>query len=191
MTVTWERMHFAFSPPFIPRFFFPFLVLDSAPADEGGSVATIQHLSNKKVTRAHVKDLKRCSLDHYTNIDEALPLAALDSFEYLVERILNHRPAGKRKQAGKRPRPKRDYEFEVLWSGLPLEEGENPSWESWSNQSLRTCEAYKTYCSQPEVSAALGSDFYAGEAEDAEPAPNADSTRLRKQQRPSQACSRQ
>jgi hypothetical protein len=182
-----ERRHDKLSAPWAG----PFLVLDSAPADDGGNVATIQHLSNKRVTRAHVKDLKRCSLDHYSNIDEALPLAALDSFEYLVERILNHRPAGKRKQAGKRPRPKRDYEFEVLWSGLPLEEGENPSWESWSNQSLRTCEAYKTYCSQPEVSAVLGSDFYAGEADDAEPALNANPTQQRKRQRPNQARSRQ
>jgi hypothetical protein len=109
--------------------------------------------------------LKRCSLDHYSSIDEALPLAALDSFEYLVERILSLRPGGKRKQHGKRPRPKAEYEFEVLWAGLPLEEGENPSWESWSNTSLRSCEAYRIYCKSPEVAAVLGDDFYAGEAD--------------------------
>jgi transposase InsO family protein len=156
-----ERRHDKLNAPWAG----PFLILDSAPSDDGSNVATIQHLSSKRVTRAHVKDLKRCSLDHYSSIDEALPLAALDSFEYLVERILSHRPGGKRKQHGKRPRPKAEYEFEVLWAGLPLEEGENPSWESWSNTSLRSCEAYRTYCKSPEVAAVLGDDFYAGEAD--------------------------
>jgi hypothetical protein len=54
----------------------------------------------------------------------------------------------------------------VLWAGLPLEEGENPSWESWSNTSLRSCEAYRNYCQSPEVVAKLGADFYAGEADE-------------------------
>jgi hypothetical protein len=109
--------------------------------------------------------LKRCSLDHYEQIDDALPIAALDNFEYSVERILQHRPAGKRKAGKGKVRAKKDYEFEVLWADLPLQEGENPSWEPWENTSLRSCEAYKTYCRQPEVQEELGAYFYAGEAE--------------------------
>ena len=53
----------------------------------------------------------------------------------------------------------------MLWADLPLEDGENPSWEPWTNTSLRSCEAYKTYCNLPEVVAELGAGFYAGEAE--------------------------
>ena len=53
----------------------------------------------------------------------------------------------------------------MLWADLPLEDGENPSWEPWTNTSLRSCEAYKTYCKLPEVVVELGADFYAGEAE--------------------------
>jgi hypothetical protein len=135
--------------------------------------------------------LKRCSLDHYPSIDEALPLAALDSFEYMVERILSHRPGGSRKQHGKRLRPKAEYEFEVLWAGLPLEEGENPSWESWSNTSLRSCEAYRSYCQSPEVVATLGADFYAGEADQDQDDANESAGLPRKRQRRNQPRARQ
>jgi hypothetical protein len=134
-------------------------------------VVLLQHLASKMITRAHVSTLKRCSLAHFDDINEALPLAALDNFEYRVDKILRHRPCGKRQIKGKRPRAKGEYEFEVLWHGLPLAEGENPSWESWSNTSLRSCEAYKAYCQLPEVIEELGPNFYAGEADiDCEPA---------------------
>ena len=163
-----ERKHHKLSAPWAG----PYIVLEALDSDEGGNVALVQHLSNKKITRVNVNDLKRCSLDHFASIDEALPLAALDNFEYAVERILQHRPSGKRKQSGQRARPKSDYEFEVLWAHLPLEEDSNPSWEPWSNGSLRSCEAYRTYLQQPEVVTTLGNDFYAGEADaelDADP----------------------
>ena len=143
----------------------PYLILDRPEQDEGTNVVLVQHLATKAVSRVHVRDLKRCSLDHYDQVDDALPVAALDNFEYCVERILQHRPAGKRKAGKARARAKKDYEFEVLWADLPLEDGENPSWEPWQNSSLRSCEAYRAYCSLPEVVEELGADFYAGEAE--------------------------
>jgi hypothetical protein len=40
---------------------------------------------------------------------------------------------------------------------------ENPSWEPWSNSSLRSCEAYEAYCARPEVMAQLGADFCVAE----------------------------
>jgi hypothetical protein len=163
-----ERKHHKLSAPWAG----PYVVLETLDSDEGGNVALVQHLSNKKITRVSINDLKRCSLDHFTSIDEALPLAALDNFEYAVERILQHRPTGSRKRPNQRARPKKEYEFEVLWAHLPLEEDSNPSWEPWGNVSLRSCEAYRTYLQQPEVVAALGNDFYTGEADaelDAEP----------------------
>ena len=143
----------------------PYLIVDRPEEDEGTNVVWVQHLATKVLSRVHVRDLKRCSLDHYARIEDALPIAALDNFEYSVERILQHRPAGKRKAGKGKTRAKKDYEFEVLWADLPLEDGENPSWEPWTNSSLRSCEAYKAYCNLPEVVAELGVDFYAGEAE--------------------------
>ena len=154
------RRHHKLSAPWAG----PYLVLDSPASDDGTNVVLVQHLATKDVTRVHVNDIKRCSLDHFASIDEALPLAALDNFEYRVERVLQHRPAGKRKLPGKRARAKSEYEFEVLWADLPLEEDSNPSWEPWSNGSLRSCEAYEKYCRLPEVVDELGGDFYAGEA---------------------------
>ena len=155
------RRHHKLSAPWAG----PYLIVDRPEEDEGTNVVLVQHLATKVLSRVHVRDLKRCSLDHYEQIDDALPIAALDNFEYSVERILQHRPAGKRKAGKGKVRAKKDYEFEVLWADLPLQEGENPSWEPWENASLRSCEAYKTYCRQPEVQEELGADFYAGEAE--------------------------
>jgi hypothetical protein len=139
--------------------------VECEPDDEGTNVVLVQHLATKVLSRVHARDLKPCSLDHFDNINEALEIAALDNFEYVVERILQHRPCGKRKQPGKRARPKGNYEFEVLWANLPLEEGENPSWEPWSNSSLRSCEPFKQYCRQPEVLSELGADFGDGDEE--------------------------
>jgi transposase InsO family protein len=157
------RRHHKLSAPWAG----PYLALDRPEQDEGTNVVLVQHLATKVVSRVHVRDLKRCSLDLYDRVDDALPIAALDNFEYCVERILQHRPAGKRKAGKARARAKKDYEFEVLWADLPLEDGVNPSWEPWDNSSLRSCEAYRTYCLLPEVVDELGADFYAGEAEPA------------------------
>ena len=155
------RKHHKLSAPWAG----PYLVVECEPDDEGTNVVLVQHLATKVLSRVHARDLKTCSLDHFDNINEALEIAALDNFEYVVERILQHRPCGKRKQPGKRARPKGDYEFEVLWANLPLEEGENPSWEPWSNSSLRSCEPFKQYCRQPEVLSELGADFGDGDEE--------------------------
>ena len=115
-----------------------------------------------------MSDLQICNMSHFRgNKEEAAKFAERDDWTYTVDRILRHRPSGVRRR-----RPKRDYEFEVLWAHLPLEEDSNPSWEPWSNTSLRSCEAYSTYLQQPDVVAALGNDFYAGEADaelDADP----------------------
>ena len=144
----------------------PYLIADRPEQDQGTNVVLVQHLATKAVTRVHVRDIKRCSLDHFDKVDDALPVAALDNFEYSVQRILSHRPVGKRKNGRGRARAKREYEFEVLWADLPLAEGDNPSWEPWTNGSLRCCDAYAKYCRQPEVVAELGDDFCAGDVSD-------------------------
>jgi hypothetical protein len=94
-----------------------------------------------------------------SDVDDWLPLAAQDNFEYVIKEVLAHRPAT-RVLAGRKRRPKSDFEFQVLWADLP--EGEdNPTWEPWSNQSLRESEPYTKYLARPEVREALGADFAA------------------------------
>ena len=104
--------------------------------------------------------LKRCDLSHLRSIEEAIPVAAKDSFEYVIGEILAHRPLGPRKPPGGRLRPKKDYDFQVLWRDFPLGD-DNPTWEPWENASLRSSEPFKEYCARPDLEEQLGADFAA------------------------------
>ena len=135
------------------RWLGPYLVV-SEPV---GQRVTLQHLSSKRVSDFALNMCKRCDMSLMSDVDDWLPLAAADHFEYLVEAVEQHRPAQRRLPNG-RLRPKSDFEFLVRWEGLPIDD-ENPSWEPWSNASLRSTDAFSAYLSRPEVSAALGADF--------------------------------
>ena len=52
------------------------------------------------------------------------------------------------------------YQFQVLWRGIDRSE-DNPSWEPWANESLRTSEPFVQYCQRTDVRADLGADFVA------------------------------
>ena len=92
--------------------------------------------------------------------------AALDNFEYSVAEVVDHRPKQRRTGRG-RKLPKKDFEFLVRWADLPEDES-NPSWEPWTNTSLRTCAPFEQYCSRPDVVAQLGADFCVAEAGEGE-----------------------
>jgi hypothetical protein len=113
-----------------------------------------------------------------SDTNEWLSLAAADHFEYLVESIEEHRPA-QRRLANGRLRPKSDFEFLVRWEGLPIDD-ENPSWEPWTNASLRTTDAFTTYLAKPEVATALGSDFAASKSQDVDEASGKDVRKRRR-----------
>jgi hypothetical protein len=137
----------------------PYQVVGHARDDPLGPIFTCQHLSSKKITEFHVSMLKRCNLDALESPEDAIPYAAMDSWEWEVEKVTAHSPAGPRKVRGKKLRPKKDYEFEVWWKGCPPGE-DNPTMESWEqNVSLRTCQPYLDYLAKPEVQAELGTDF--------------------------------
>ena len=90
-------------------------------------------------------------------VDDWLPLAAQDNFEYVVDEVVAHRPAT-RSSAGRKRRPKSEFEFLVRWADLP--EGEdNPTWEPWSNQSMRESAPFAAYLAQSDVQEARGADF--------------------------------
>ena len=133
----------------------PYLVVD---APEGQKVL-LQHLSSRTVGAFQLDMCKRCNMELVANVDDWLPLAAQDNFEYVVDEVVAHRPAT-RSAAGRKRRPKSDFEFLVRWADLP-EGDQNPTWEPWTNQSLRESAPYAAYLSRPEVRDALGADFLA------------------------------
>jgi len=135
----------------------PYLVVDFPNNDPNSSTVTLQHISSKAVGVYHTNMLKYCDMSLMTNVDDALPYAAKDNFEYEIDTILEHKPAGPRRQGGVL-QPKHSYEFRCLWKDLPLDE-DNPSWEPWANESMRTCEAYQHYVKQPHIVAELGLNF--------------------------------
>jgi hypothetical protein len=135
----------------------PYLVV---AAPEGQKVL-LQHLTSKSVGEFSLSMLKRCDLSLVSDMGDWVPLAAQDNFEYVVEAVIAHRPPA-RSAGGRKKRPKSDFEFLVRWADLPEDEL-NPSWEPWSNSSLRSCEAYEAYCADPDVMAQLGADFCVAE----------------------------
>jgi transposase InsO family protein len=137
------------------RWMGPYLVV-SEPV---GQKVILQHLSSRRVSEFALNMCKRCDMSLMSDVDDWLPLAAQDNFEYVMKEVVAHRPAT-RAQPGRKKRPKSDFEFLVRWADLP-EGDENPTWEPWQNQSLRESEPYAAYLSRPEVSAALGADFLA------------------------------
>ena len=141
-----------------PRWAGPYLVIGFKDNDPDHLMVELQHVATKKVGFFHLNMLKHCDMTLLKNVEDALPYASKDSFEYEIEEIMSHRPTGPRKTADGKLRNKRDYEFRCLWKDLPLGL-DNPSWEPYTNDSIRTCEAYKIYVAQPHVIASLGANF--------------------------------
>jgi hypothetical protein len=102
----------------------PWLVLDRRDNDPAGVLVTCEHLASKVVRDFHINMLKQFNLNLLDDIADATPIAALDSWEYEVEEVLEHRGGRKGKTS---------WEFLVLWKDLPRsEEAQNPSWEPYS-----------------------------------------------------------
>jgi len=135
----------------------PYLVIDFADNDPMRSLVTLQHIATKKVGHFHKNMLKYCDMSMLKTVEDALPYAAKDNFEYEIETILLHTPAGPRRTK-EGLRNKGLYEFHCLWKDIPLGP-DNPSWEPWTNESMRSCEAYREYIDQPHIKAELGANF--------------------------------
>lgn len=151
-----ERPHKKDSAPWAG----PYEVLEQPDNDPLAPSVFAQHIATKVTGKFAVSMLKRCDLSHLRSIEEAIPVAAKDSFEYVIGEILAHRPLGPRKPPGGRLRPKKDYDFQVLWRDFPLGD-DNPTWEPWENASLRSSEPFKEYCARPGLAEQLGADFAA------------------------------
>lgn len=140
-----------------PRWSGPYLVVSFPDNDPSRLKVTLQHLSTKVVGDFHTNMLKFCDMSLMQQVEDAIPYAAKDCFEYEVEAVMQHTPAGPRRTADGL-RSKSDYEFRVLWKDIPLGP-DNPSWEPYTNESFRQTVAYQDYIKRPEVAAALGDKF--------------------------------
>ena len=144
-----ERPHTKINSPWSG----PWQVIEQQDNDPTHPMMLLQHIASKKIDKFNASMCKRCNLDLLSSVDEAIPAAAADNFEYVIEAILDHRPRGERKRKSKSA-----YEFLVLWQGLERNE-DNPSWEPYDNESLRASEPMEKYCARSEVMAELGKDF--------------------------------
>jgi hypothetical protein len=143
-----ERPHSKINSPWSG----PWLVLDKEDNDSTHPIVTLQHIANKKIDRFNASMCKRCNLDLFDKVEDAIKYAACDNFEYEIEAILDHEPKGKRQR-----KAKSTYSFQVLWKGERSED--NPSWEPYTNESLRTSQPFVDYCRRSDVLADLGADF--------------------------------
>jgi hypothetical protein len=144
-----ERPHSKINSPWSG----PWQVIEHQDNDAAHPIVLLQHIASKKIDRFNTSMCKRCNLDLFKTLEEAMPIAAADNFEYVVEAVLDHRPRGERKR-----RSKNTYEFQVLWQGLERSE-DNPSWEPYANESLLASEPMERYCAKTDVIAELGRDF--------------------------------
>ena len=101
------------------------------------------------------------NLDLLDSEEDLAAVAERDDWDYSLDCILEHRPAGPRKR-----RAKSSYEFLVLYKYLDrsTEPGqENPCWQPY--RAVAHTEALQRYCERAEVISQLGSNFYSAEAE--------------------------
>jgi hypothetical protein len=126
----------------LPRWLGPKLVLARQDNDPSHPKLVLFDLVSSKTTQASIDDCRLFQtgwFDEPTMLQDLNRLAAFDKAEYEVESILEHRPAGPKRQAKVKPS---DYWFKVKWAGFSEEEN---SWEPYSElKNLLPLEEYLT-----------------------------------------------
>jgi len=106
----------------------PFLVMKRRDNDPSHPVLDLMNLTDMKVKEAAAGDCRIFNTSWFeedTIIPELTKIAAADLDEYVVEKILDHRPSG-----DIRTQPLSKYLFLVKWEGF-----EEPTWEPYSGVS--------------------------------------------------------
>jgi hypothetical protein len=121
----------------------PFLVMDRRNNDPSFPVLDLMNLTDMRVKTASIEDCRIFNTNWFNEanlIPELTKLAAIDENEYVVEKIISHKPTGKR---GKLPLSK--VYFEVKWQDF-----ENTTWEPYSG--LKNLEPLELYAkNHPEL----------------------------------------
>ena len=119
-----------------PRWLGPFLVVERRNNDPTHPVLDIMNLTDMKVKEASIEDCRAFNTSWFEEenlLPELVKLAATDQNEYVVERIVSHKPVGE-----KRTMPLSKYLFEVKWQDF-----EETSWEPYAGlKNLEPMEAY-------------------------------------------------
>ena len=92
----------------------PWLVLDRIDNDPAGVIVQAEHLASKVVRSFHMNMLKMFDISLLDDVADAAPIAALDSWEYEVAEVLEHRTVGGRGKAASTRRLRRKSEAETL-----------------------------------------------------------------------------
>jgi hypothetical protein len=106
----------------------PFLVMKRRDNDPSHPVLDIMNLTDMRVKEAAADDCRIFNTSWFeeeTIIPELTKIAAADLDEYVVEKIMDHRPPG-----NTRSQPLSKYFFLVKWEGF-----EEPTWEPYSGVS--------------------------------------------------------
>ena len=121
------------------RWLGPFLVLDRKFNDPTHPVLDIMNLRDMSVREASIEDCKQFNtawFDEGTMLNELMKLSATDDNEYVVERIISHKPLIT--ESRKRTLPISQYFFEVKWQDFP-----DTTWEPYlSLKDLQPLEDY-------------------------------------------------
>jgi hypothetical protein len=121
----------------------PFLVMDRRYNDPSFPVLHLMNLTDMRVKEASIEDCRIFNTSWFNEenlIPELIKLAAIDENEYVVEKILSHKPIGKR---GKLPLSK--LFFEVKWQDF-----DKTTWEPYSG--LKDLEPLDNYAKvHPEL----------------------------------------
>jgi len=121
------------------RWIGPFLVMNRRDNDPTHPVLDIMNLTNMTVKEAAASDCRQFNtswFDEDTVIPELTKIAAADLDEYVVEKIISHRPEGET-----RTLPLTKYFFLVKW-----EDFDEPTWEPYSG--IKTLKPLDEYSNQ-------------------------------------------
>jgi hypothetical protein len=120
----------------------PFMVVQRTNNDPSHPVLHLMNLTDMTVKQASIEDCRPFNtswFDEENLLPELVKLAAMDENEYVVERILSHKPTGKKSL------PPSKYLFEVKWQDFS-----ETTWEPYSG--LKGLEPLKTYAKDhPEL----------------------------------------
>jgi hypothetical protein len=108
-----------------PRWIGPFLVMKRRNNDNSHPVLDLMNLTDMRIKEAAAGDCRIFNTSWFEEeniIPELTKIAAADLDEYVVEKILDHRPPG-----ADRTQPLSKYFFLVKWEGF-----EEPTWEPYS-----------------------------------------------------------
>ena len=143
----------------------PWRVL-SREGDDSDPRVRVLHAASRQVQVFGRRELRAFNAELMDGPDDFAKVAERDYWDYSVDSVMDHKPAGPRRLPSRRLRNKKDYKFLVKYKYLPLSDEagcENPSWQPY--ECVWNTIALKEYCDRPEITALLGADFCVGEDE--------------------------